>query len=76
MGVPHLLAWLVGSGCACHYYKLNICKTDIDCLGIIEKFSEIIDEKDSVKCYADSLRISSDSIAIVLNSLKRLISEN
>jgi len=65
-----------GEAIACHHYKFSTCKPDIDCGEIIHRFGEIIDAKDSVKCYADSLRISSDSIAIVLNSLKRLISEN
>jgi len=60
---------------ACGYIDPK-CKPNVDCVGIIEHFKKAANEKDSVKCYADSLRISNDSIAIVLDSLKRLISEN
>jgi len=65
-----------GEAIACHGYKLNICKTDIDCVGIIEKFSDIIDEKDSIKCYADSIKASNNSIVEINASLKRIISDN
>jgi len=65
-----------GEASACQHYKFNVCKPNIDCVEIIHRFGEIIDEKDSIKCYADSVKITNHTIAKINDSLNQVLSEN
>jgi hypothetical protein len=64
---------LAAASYGCIYPK---CKPNIDCIEIVHRFGEIIDEKDSVKCHADSIKIASNAIAKINDSLKQFIYEN
>jgi hypothetical protein len=52
------------------------CKPNVDCVEIIKTVSEAKNEKDSIKLYADSLRIASHAIAKINDSLNQVLSEN
>jgi len=60
---------------ACGYIDPK-CKPNVDCVGIIKYFKEVADEKDSVKCYADSLRIANHIINKVNDSLNQVLRQN